>query len=36
MGRPDVVAQIRDSLAELAHEPAETLTKEQALELLGQ
>ncbi len=34
MGRPRLIAQIRDSLAEIAQEPAEVLTKEQALELL--
>lgn len=36
MARPRLVAQIRDSLAELAQEPAEPLTKEQALQLLRQ
>ncbi len=36
MARPRLVAQIRDSLAELEQEPAARLTKEQALELLRQ
>ena len=34
MARPRLIAQIRDSLAEMAAEPATPLTKEQALELL--
>lgn len=34
MARPRLIAQIRDSLAELESEPATALTKEQALELL--
>lgn len=34
MARPKLLTQIRDSLAEIADEPAEVLTKEQALELL--
>lgn len=34
MARPRLVAQIRDSLAELGSEAASALTKEQALELL--
>lgn len=36
MARPRLIAQIRDSLAELEAEPATALTKEQALELLRQ
>ncbi|MGB3687081.1 MAG: type II toxin-antitoxin system Phd/YefM family antitoxin [Ornithinimicrobium sp.] len=36
MGKPRLVAQIRDSLAELAQDQAGVLTKEQALELLRQ
>lgn len=35
MARPQLVAQIRDSLAELAQEPGESMSKEQALELLN-
>ena len=34
MAHPRLIAQIRDSLAELESEPAAALTKEQALELL--
>lgn len=34
MGRPKLVAQIRDSLEELKDQPAKELTKEEALELL--
>ena len=36
MGKPRLVAQIRDSLAELAQDQAAVMTKEQALELLRQ
>lgn len=36
MARPKLIAQIRDSLADLEAEPATALTKEQALELLRQ
>lgn len=35
MAHPRLIAQIRDSLAELESEPAAALTKEQALELLN-
>lgn len=34
MARPRLVAQVRDSLTELASEPATVLSKERALELL--
>lgn len=34
MGRPELIAQIRDSLAELAEDEAEVLTKDAALSLL--
>ena len=36
MAHPRLIAQIRDSLAELESEPAAALTKEQALELLNE
>jgi prevent-host-death family protein len=35
MAHPRLIAQIRDSLAELESEPAAALTKAQALELLN-
>jgi hypothetical protein len=35
MARPELLAQIRNSLAELKNEPAEVLSKEEALELLA-
>ncbi len=34
LGKPRLVAQIRDSLAELAQDQADVLTKEQALQVL--
>lgn len=36
MARPRLIAQIRDSLAELEQDPAAKLTKEQSLDLLRQ
>jgi hypothetical protein len=35
MTRPKLIAQIRDSLAELDREPAQVLSKAEALALLG-
>lgn len=35
MARPELIAQIRDSLVGLTAEPAEVLTREQAQALLG-
>lgn len=35
MSSADLMGQIRESLSDLAHGPAETLTKDQAQKLLG-
>lgn len=35
LGRPKLIAQIRDSLADLDREPAQVLTKDEALALRG-
>lgn len=35
MARPELIAQIRNSLTELKDEPAQVLSKEDALKLLG-